>query len=159
MVVVDRLIDIGQGLRLDPLRRIDHQDRALTRGQAARHLIGEVDVSRRVHQVQDILQPVLGLVVQAHGLRLDGDPALLLDVHIIKDLFRHFPRGQPAGVLDQPVRQRGLAVVDMGDHREITDAFDRGRRHGLARLASAGRERYGNGDQRVPRGLRRGKGG
>jgi hypothetical protein len=37
----------------------------------------------------------------------------------------------------------------MGDHREITDAFDRGRRHGLARLASAGRERYGNGDQRV----------
>ncbi|MNR10846.1 hypothetical protein D3C85_1271160 [compost metagenome] len=63
---------------------------------------------------------------------------------------RHFPRGQAAGVLNQPVRQRGLAVVDVGDHREIADAFDRGRRHGPARLASAGLERYGNGDRRAP---------
>ena len=32
MVMLDALIDVGEGLRLDPLRRIDHQQRALARG-------------------------------------------------------------------------------------------------------------------------------
>ncbi len=52
MVVVERLIDIGERLRLDPLARIDHQQRALAGGEAAVHLIGEIDMARRVDQVQ-----------------------------------------------------------------------------------------------------------
>ena len=35
MVVLDRLVDVGERLRLDPLRRVDHQQRALAGGEAA----------------------------------------------------------------------------------------------------------------------------
>src|SRR5690606_15894100 len=135
VVVVYGLINVGQRLGLDPLRGVHHQDRAFTGRQRARHLIGEVDVARRIHQVQDVVLPVLGLVVQAHGLRLDGDAALFLDVHVVEHLLGHFARGQAARELDQAVGQGRLVVVDVGDHREIADAFDRGRRHGPARVA------------------------
>ena len=45
-VVVERLIDVGERLRLDALAGIDDQDRALAGGERARHLVGEVDVAR-----------------------------------------------------------------------------------------------------------------
>ncbi len=81
---IDRLIDIGERLRFHALARVDHQQRALAGGKAARHLIGEIDMPRRVHQVEHIGLAVLGRVVQADGLRLDGDAALALDVHRIR---------------------------------------------------------------------------
>ena len=59
VVVVDRLVDIGEGLRLDALGRVDHQQRALAGGQATADLIGEVDMAGRVHQVEDIGLAVL----------------------------------------------------------------------------------------------------
>ena len=116
MVVLDRLVDVGERLRLDPLRRVDDQQRAFARGEAAADFIGEVDVARRVHQVE-----LIALPLEPHGLRLDRDPALFLDVHIVEHLARHLARGEPAGGLDQPVGKRRLAMVDMRDDREITD--------------------------------------
>ena len=86
MVVLDRLVDVGERLRLHPLRRVDHQQRALAGGEAAAHLIGEVDMARRVHQVEDIVLPVRGAVIEPHRLRLDRDPALLLELHIVEHL-------------------------------------------------------------------------
>ncbi len=83
VIVLDRLIDIGERLRLDALRRVDDEQRAFARGEAAAHFIGEIDMARRVHQVERVALPV-----EAHGLRLDGDPPLFLDVHVIKDLRR-----------------------------------------------------------------------
>ena len=52
VVVLDRLVDVGERLRLDALRGVDDQQRAFARGEAARHFIGEVDVAGRVHQVE-----------------------------------------------------------------------------------------------------------
>ena len=52
VVVLDRLVDVGERLRLDALRRVDHQQRALAGGEARGYLIGEVDVAGRVHQVE-----------------------------------------------------------------------------------------------------------
>ena len=121
VVVLDGLVDIGQRLRFHPLRRVHHQQRALARGQAAADLIGEVDVAGRVHEVQLIGFAIARGVVEAHGLRLDRDPPLLLDVHVIKDLLGHLPVGQPPGKLDQPISQRRLAMVDVGYDGEIAD--------------------------------------
>ena len=45
-VVLDRQVGVGERLRLDALRGVDHQQRPLARGQAARDLVGEVDVAR-----------------------------------------------------------------------------------------------------------------
>ena len=81
VVVLDRLVDVGQRLRLDALGGVDDQQRALARGERARDFIGEVDVAGRVHQVE-----LIALPLEADGLRLDGDPALALDVHVVEHL-------------------------------------------------------------------------
>ena len=125
MVLVDGLIDIGQRLGLDPLAGIDHEQRALTCGQAARDLVGKVHMARRVHQVEDIGLTVSSGVIQPHGLGLDGDAAFLLDIHGIEHLFAHLSLGQAAADLDEPVGQRRFAMIDMGDDRKVADSVAR----------------------------------
>jgi hypothetical protein len=114
-------IDIGQRLRFDALAGVNHQQRAFAGPERARHLVGEVDMARRVDQVEDINLAILGLVVQPHGLGLDGDAPLLLDVHGIENLLAHLTVGKAAAGLDQPVGQRRLAVIDMGNNRKVAD--------------------------------------
>ena len=46
VVVLDRLVDVGERLRLDALGGVDDEQRALAGGEAARDFIGEVDVAR-----------------------------------------------------------------------------------------------------------------
>jgi hypothetical protein len=120
-VVFQRLVDVGQGLRLHTLAGIHHQNRALAGRKAARDLVGKVDVARRVHQVELVGLAILGRIVEANGLRLDGDAALALDIHGIEDLLLHLAQRDVAAQLDQPIREGRLAVIDMGDDREIAD--------------------------------------
>ena len=82
----------------------------------------------RVHQVQDVILAVLGGVIQPHRLRLDRNPALTLDIHIVENLFGHLALGQSATNLDQPVGDGRLAMVDMRDNRKIADVVCRGHR-------------------------------
>ena len=58
--VIEREIDVGERLRLDPLARIDDQQRALARGQAARNFVGEIDVAGSIDQVEDVGLAVFG---------------------------------------------------------------------------------------------------
>ena len=51
---VERMIDVGERLRLDALAGIDHQQRAFAGRQRPRDLIGEVDMAGRVDQVEDV---------------------------------------------------------------------------------------------------------
>ena len=81
VVVVDRLVDVGERLRLDALAGVDHQQRALAGGEAAVDLIGEIDMAGRVDQVEHVVLAVARPVIEPHGLRLDGDAALALDIH------------------------------------------------------------------------------
>jgi len=60
-------------------------------------------------------------VGHADGVGLDGDAALALQVHGIENLGLHFARGERSGELQQTVGERGFAVVDMRDDREIAD--------------------------------------
>ncbi len=121
----DRLVDIGEGLRLDPLAGIDHQERALAGGERAADLIGEIDMARRVHQVEDVILAVLRPVEEPHGLGLDRDAALALQFHRVEHLLAHLARLEPAAGLDQPVGEGRLAVVDMRDDREVADMAER----------------------------------
>ena len=120
-VVLDREVGVGERLRLDALRRVDQQQRALARRERSRDLVGEVDVPRRVDQVQDVDLPVVRLVGQPDRVRLDRDPALALEVHAVEHLRLHLARLERAGHLEEPVGQRRLAVVDVGDDGEIAD--------------------------------------
>ena len=119
--VVDGEIGVGQGLCLDPLGRVHHQQRALAGSQRARHLVAKVDVAGGVDQVELVGFAVVRLVDHAHGVGFDGDAALALQVHGIEHLGLHLARGQRAGKLQQSVGERGLAVVNVRDDREVAD--------------------------------------
>ncbi len=77
----------------------------------------------RVDQVELVDLAVVGPVVQADGVGLDGDAALALQVHGVEDLLHHFALRQRAGDFQQAVGQRGFAVVDVRDDGEIADEF------------------------------------
>ena len=74
-----------------------------------------------VDEVEHILLTIRGLVVHAGGLKLDRDPPFSLQLHVVEELFLHVPIGHRAGVLQQPISQRRLAMVDMGNDAEISD--------------------------------------
>ncbi len=120
-IVVDGLIDVGEGLGFDTLAGVDHQQSALAGGQRARDFVGEVHVSGRVDQVQHIGFAVLGLVVEAHGVGLDGDAAFALKIHRIQNLILHIAVGHRTRELDETVGERRLAVVNMSDDGKIAD--------------------------------------
>ncbi len=122
-VVVEGLVDVGQGLRLHPLGGVHHQDGTLAGGERARDLVGEVHVAGGVDEVELVLLAVLGPVGHADGLRLDGDPALALQLHVVEELGLRVPFTHRAGGLEQPVGQRRLPVVDVGDDREVADVL------------------------------------
>ena len=121
VVGVDGVVDVGQRLRLDPLGAVDDQQRAFDRAHGAGDLVGEIDVAGGVDQVEDIVLAILGGVVDAHGLGLDGDAAFALDIHAVEHLLLHVAVRHGVGGLDQPVGKRGFPVVDVRDDREIAD--------------------------------------
>ena len=118
---VDGKIRVRERLRLDALRRIHHEDRALAGRQAAGYFVVEVHMARRVDEVQHILLPVVRRIVEAHGAGLDGDAALALEVHVVEHLILHLALVDRAALLEQPVGQRGLAVVNVRHNGKIAN--------------------------------------
>ena len=159
-VGVDRQVGVGERLRLDALRGVDDQQRALARGERARDLVGEVDVAGRVDQVQLVGLAVVGVVADAHRLRLDRDAALALQVHRSRAAA---PASRASSTvlrqLEDAVGQRRLAVVDVGDDREVADVVLVGhgplqrRCRGVTRGERAFVEFFGNARNRVSPGV------
>ena len=118
-VVLDRQVGVRERLRLDPLRGVHEEERALARLERARHLVGEVDVTGRVDQVQ-----LVALPLDADGLRLDRDAALALEIHRVEHLLAHLPLRERRGQLEDAVGERRLAVVDVRDDGEVADAIE-----------------------------------
>ena len=114
-------VQVGQGLGLDALGRVDQQDGALARGQRPGHLVGEVHVARGVDQVEHVRPAVRAGPGQPDGLALDRDAPLALDVHPVQVLGPHLAVGHHAGELQHAVRESGLAVVDVRDDAEVPD--------------------------------------
>ena len=135
----EREVEVGQGLRLDALGGVDEKDRGLAGLQGPGDLVGEVDVARGVDHVEHVGAGLGTLLVawldrprHPDGLALDGDPALALDVHAVEVLRPCAALVDDAGQLQHPVRERRLAVVDVGDDAEVADR---------RRVGAAGRRR------------------
>ena len=120
---INRGIAVRHGLRFHALRRVNDQQRAFAGGKRTGNFVREVDVSRRVNQVELIHLPVACFVVERGGLRFDGDAALFFDVHGVEHLRTHFAQIQTAAVLDEAVGKRRFAVVDVGNDGEVSDIF------------------------------------
>ena len=118
---VDRQVGVGHRLRLHPLGGVHQQQRAVAGRQRARHLVGEVHVPGRVDQVEAVELAVARRVLHAHGLGLDRDAALALELHRVEQLRPVVARVDRPGDLEDAVGQRGLPVIDVGDDREVAD--------------------------------------
>ena len=63
-IMVNGQIGIRQGLRLDPLGSVYHQNGAFTGRQRPGYLIIEIHMAGGVDQIKVVKLPVLGLVIQ-----------------------------------------------------------------------------------------------
>ena len=120
-IVLQRHVDVGQGLRLDALRGVHHQQRTLARGQSPADLVAEVHMTGGIDQVQSVGFAVQRRVLHAHSLGFDGDAALALQLHGVENLIHHLALFKNTRHLQQAVGQRALAVVDVGDDAEVAD--------------------------------------
>ena len=121
--MVQRQIAVRQRLRLNALAGVDDENCALAGGQTAADLVLEVHMARGVDEVELIGLAVVGLVAHRDGAGLDGDAALLLDVHVVQHLVGHGALVDAVGQLQHTVRQSGLAVVDVGNNAKVADVL------------------------------------
>jgi hypothetical protein len=120
-ILLESEIDVRHRLRLDPLRRIDDEKRTLARGKAAAHLVREIDVPRRIDQVELVRFAVSGRVAHAHGARFDGDALFPLEIHRVEKLGFHLALGDGIRLFQQPIGEGRFTVVDVRDDRKIAN--------------------------------------
>ena len=117
---LQRLADHEFGLRHRAFGCVHQHDRAVDHRQDALDLAAEIGVAGRIDDVDADVLP-------GDGGRLghDRDAALLLEIVGIHHAFGDalvFAEG--AGLLEQAVDQRGLAMVDVRDDRDIAELHD-----------------------------------
>ena len=139
---LERLAQHEPRLRERALARVDEQQHTVDHRERALDLAAEVGVTGRVDDVEDHVA-----VANRRVLGEDRDALLALEVvrvhHPLVDVLVGAER---AGLPQQGVDQRGLAVVDVGDDRNIAQIRARGhgdlRRGSLHATASAGLARF-----------------
>ena len=102
-VVVDSHVEVRDGLRLHTLCGIDHQQRALAGCYRTADLVREVNMSRGVDEIQDILLAV-ALILHLNGVTLNGNAAFAFQVHVVEHLTLSHLNG--LRVLQQTVGER-----------------------------------------------------
>jgi hypothetical protein len=113
----DRLLGDEPGLRHRALERVDDQQHRVDHVEHALDLAAEVGVAGGVDEVD-----AHALVAEAGRLARDRDAALTLEVHAVHAAL-DVPLGPIEGARDREERvdEGGLAVVDVGDDREVSN--------------------------------------
>lgn len=86
-----------------------------------------VNVARRIDNIDDIrVIRLVGVVIhQTRRLQLNCDAPLALQVHCVEVLGLHLAPSDSARLFEQPVGDRRLAVVNVGDNRAGTNSARR----------------------------------
>ncbi len=147
-VLLERHVDVGQRLRLDPLRGVHDEQGALAGRQRPRDLVGEVHVAGGIDEVELVSPSPPSPLSRERGRGGDrglrrstpaasavrGVQSMRTAVALIvmprsrsrsiwsSTCSRHLARRDGAGDLKQPVGERALPMVDMGDDAEVADA-------------------------------------
>ena len=118
-----RLLGHEARLRHRTFYGVDQQQNAVDHRQHALDLAAEVGVSRRIDDVD-----VYALVIDGEILGENRDPPFLFQVVRIHDPFSDvLVRGEAAGLMQQLIDERGLAVVDVGNDGDVTYGTGHGR--------------------------------
>lgn len=73
-----------------------------------------------IDEIELVSLAVFRVVIECDALCFDGDATLALQIHRVKNLRSHFTSGEAAANLNQAVRERRFAMVDMSDDGEIS---------------------------------------
>ncbi len=118
----ERLAGDELGLRHGPFGGVDQQDHPVDHGEDALDLSTEVGVAGRVDDVDVSRASVAARPVDRRAFGEDGDPPLLLEVgRIHRPLLDALVVAEGAGLAEQLVDQRGLAMIDVGDDRHVAE--------------------------------------
>ncbi len=112
-------IKIGKCLCFYALRGVNDEQRSFTGSQRPTHLIGEIDVTGSIDQIQRIHLTITSMVLQSYCPQLDSDATLTLNIHGIKDLFRHLALRYGVSAFQEPISQRGFSMVNMSNNTEV----------------------------------------
>ena len=116
----ERLAGDELGLRHRPLGRVDEQDHPVDHRQDPLDLGAEIGVAGRVDDVD-----VGALPLDRGAFGEDGDPPLLLEVvRIHRPLLHALVVAEGAGLAEQLVDERGLAVIDVRDDGHVAEAHE-----------------------------------
>ena len=118
---LQRLADHELGLRHRPFGGVDQHDRAVDHRQDSLDLAAEIGMAGRVDDIDPDVLP-------HHRRRLgeNGDAALALEVVRIHDPFGDaLVVAERARLLQEPVDEGRLAVVDMGDDGDVAKLHGR----------------------------------
>ena len=117
-VIAFHLAIDGDRLRLHAADGAQHEDRAVEHAQAALDFDGEIDVARRVDQVDRAVFPF-----DRGGGAGDGDSALAFEVHVVHGgpalAFHLLHAMDSAGVVQDSFAQGGFARVDVGRDADV----------------------------------------
>ena len=117
-----RLLQHVARLRERALGRVDQQQDAVDHEQAALDLAAEVRVAGRVDDVE-----ADAVDVDRRLLREDRDALLALEVARVHHAVDHgLVRAERAGLAEHRVDEGGLAVVDVGDDRDVAQVVPDG---------------------------------
>ena len=111
-------VKIGNGLRLNALCGIHHQQCTLASGNASRHLIRKLDMPRGVDEIENLFLSLMR-IFHLDGMTLDGDATFFFQIHIIEHLSaRHL---DSFGVFQEAICQGGLTVIDVRNDAKVSD--------------------------------------
>ncbi len=121
-------------LRQRALARVDEQQHAVHHGECALDLPAEIGVSGRVDDVDlDVAE------TNRRVLGQDRDALLTLEIHRVEDSFGDvLVRPERSGLPEHRVHEGRLAVVDVGDDRDVTEVVSGGHATRVATLRLRG---------------------
>src|SRR5262249_9888489 len=119
-----REMHVRDRLRFDALCRIDNQERAFARRERPRNFVGKIDMAGRVEKIQSISLSVFRAISHRYRMRLDRDPPFALEIHRIEQLILLLALVNCPRALEQSIRQRGLAVINVRDDTEVARQLD-----------------------------------
>jgi hypothetical protein len=82
-------------------------------------------VARGIDEVHLVGLSILCFVEKPDRFGLDGNAPLAFQVHLVHELFAHFPGRDGPCEFQEAVGQGAFAMVNMGDDAKITDVFQR----------------------------------
>lgn len=78
-----------------------------------------------IDEVERVLPLRSGMgVLHLDGMALDGDAFFAFEVHVVEGLLLELALGDGAGLFQQAIRQRALAVVDVCDDAKIAKLLE-----------------------------------